>query len=155
MKRAVSILLIMMLVSSLCACAKTNESRNKTFAARILLAGTNSLTVTPDVTTHEYKTSDTIVASLTSDTVLTDTDGNAIDLSIFTTGTEVEITYDGTIGESYPARITAKVVRLKTALSVVLHPERKKIPLRSRSRAKGDCGRGQGGAGAVFNPCTV
>jgi hypothetical protein len=116
MKKAARILLTLMLICSLCACEKTGESSDKTFAARISLASANSLTVTPDVTTSEYKASDTIVVALAGDTVLTDTDGNAIDLSFLTTGTEVEIAYNGTIEESYPARITARAVRLRNGV---------------------------------------
>lgn len=116
MKKAASIFLALMLIFPLCACEKTGESRDKTFAARINLTDANSLTVTPDVTTREYKTSDTIIAGLTGDTKLTDSDGNVIALSFLTKDTEVEITYDGTIEESCPARITAKAVRLRNGV---------------------------------------
>ena len=115
MKKAVLLFLALALSLSLCACGRS-DGGNKTFAARIDTAGESSLTVTPDVTSSEAKAADLFAVALTENTMLADADGNAVDRSFFTAGTQVEITYDGVIRESDPAQITALTMRLRNGV---------------------------------------
>ena len=116
MKKTAAVMLTLALLLSLCACTKPGDDNSRQFAARIGAAKENSLTVTPDVTSREYKIADTIVVAVTENTALEDSSGTRIDMSFFTAGTEVMIGYDGTVEESYPAKLTAKYVRLRNGV---------------------------------------
>ena len=71
---------------------------NKTFSAVVLEKGTNSVQVEPLEGEDERKCSDKIDVFLN--------EGDSAVLEEIQVGDTVEITYDGTIAESYPAQIT-------------------------------------------------
>lgn len=81
-----------------------NNSNNKgqvTFTATVLENKGTSIMVQPEDGEDELRSSDKIVVRLPKDSAVLE------DLSQFSVGRKVKITYDGTIMESYPAQINA------------------------------------------------
>lgn len=86
----------------------------KSFSGKVTAVHENSITITPNANTDEIKSSDSIVVSVTEYTCIRN---NKTDENLNTThipvGSEVEITYDGNIQESYPAGIPgATIIRV-------------------------------------------
>jgi len=78
----------------------------KSFRGKVTSVHENSITIAPDADTDEIKSSDSIVVSLTEYTrTFSDKTLENIATGNITVGSAVEITYDGTIQESYPAGI--------------------------------------------------
>lgn len=78
-----------------------NMKEQFTFEATVLENAENSIMVEPVEGENELSSSDKIVVRLPKD------GAGLEDLSRFTVGSRVRITYDGTIMESYPAQINA------------------------------------------------
>lgn len=79
-----------------------------TFKAEVMEAG-KGLLVSPDPKSDEYKSSDKISVNVLDSTIKDDT-GNLIILTELKAGDIIEITYNGTILESYPAQIGASKI---------------------------------------------
>lgn len=83
----------------------------KTFQALVLTSDANLL-VSPDKDSEEYKSSDQISVGV-QDASVYNKDCEKTELKEIQTGDIIEITYNGTIMESYPAQITADRVDVK------------------------------------------
>lgn len=77
-----------------------------TFNANVLENNGNSILVNPEEGSSELNSSDKIVVRVPVD------NATLKDLSEFTEGSKVKITYDGMIMESYPAQINAFDIEL-------------------------------------------
>jgi hypothetical protein len=77
----------------------------------IVLENADSLIVAPQKDSNEYSSSDKIVVH-TNDATIYNNDGEKISLSSIITGQTLEITYNGTIAESYPAQIWASKIKV-------------------------------------------
>lgn len=77
------------------------EEELRSFTATVLENNSTSLLVQPDEGEDELKSSDKIVVRVPKDNAVLE------DLSGFSAGSKVKITYDGAIMESYPAQINA------------------------------------------------
>lgn len=75
-----------------------------TFTATVLENKGTSIMVQPDEGEEELRSSDKIIVRFPKDSAVLE------DLSQFTVGKKVKITYNGTIMESYPAQINASKV---------------------------------------------
>lgn len=115
MKKLTAIILAFAMLLSLCACGVGGGSSNQ-FVARINYTENSGITVTPDVLSSEYKTSDTFAVTIDADTKILDSDGNAIDQSFLTAGLEVVISFDGIIDSADPPRITAEKIELRNGV---------------------------------------
>lgn len=83
-----------------------NDIEAVSFTATVLETNKTTLLVEPDQGEDELRSSDKI-------SVRVPQDGATLkDLSEFTKGSKVKITYDGTIMESYPAQINAFKVEI-------------------------------------------
>ncbi|MDD3571057.1 MAG: hypothetical protein PHY44_08155 [Lachnospiraceae bacterium] len=78
----------------------------KSFSGEVTAVHDNSITITPAADSNEIKSADSIVVSVTEYTKVFD-DKTLEDISTknISVGNTVDITYDGTIQESYPAGI--------------------------------------------------
>jgi hypothetical protein len=85
-----------------------NDDNNEkvSFNATVIENMGNSLLVNPEEGSSELNSSDKIVVRVPVDGAILK------DLSEFTEGSKVKITYNGMINESYPAQITAYDVEL-------------------------------------------
>lgn len=107
-KIIILIILLVAFVSITVVNMLINNDNNKvqtTFTATVLENKGTSIMVQPDEE-DELRTSDKIVVRLPKDKAVLE------DLSQFSVGRKVKITYDGTIMESYPAQINATKVEL-------------------------------------------
>jgi len=111
MSRNVILIIIIAIVISIIYFFMNNDNGNNSnnekvkFNATVLENNGTSLMVKPDENEDELKSSDKISVRIPQGKVLKD-------LSEFTVGSKVEITYDGKIMESYPAQINAYEVKL-------------------------------------------
>lgn len=80
------------------------DEEQATFTATVLENKGTSIMVQPDEGEDELSSSDKIVVRLPKDSAVLE------DLSQFSVGSKVKITYDGAIMESYPAQINASKV---------------------------------------------
>lgn len=87
-----------------------NEITEVEFKAEVIEVG-DSLLITPDKDSTEYKSSDKMSVSLV-DTKILNKDGSEIALKDLKPGDIIEITYNGVILESYPAQITASAIEV-------------------------------------------
>jgi len=96
-----------------------NTSENETdstaasqsvFQAEVISAG-DSLFIAPDKDSPEYKSSDKMSVN-TADAKITDQKGTEITLQELKPGDILEITYNGTILESYPAQVGASEIKV-------------------------------------------
>ena len=81
-----------------------------TFKAEVIEAG-DTLLVTPDMESNEYKSSDKISVSLLDVKILNEND-EVIDKADLKAGDIINITYNGVIAESYPAQISASGIQV-------------------------------------------
>lgn len=79
-----------------------NEQNEKEFLGKVIESNTSYIIVEPNETEEERKSSDRIYIKL-----------DEANDEIYMVGTNVKITYDGSIMESYPAQIKAIKVELK------------------------------------------
>ena len=89
--KKLAILLSVVLILSLCACDKAKPD----FEATVIEKRESMLLVAPDEDEKLYSIADRIYVTLPDE----------IDISDFTTGDKVKITYSGEVAESYPAHI--------------------------------------------------
>ncbi|MDF2949400.1 MAG: hypothetical protein K0R07_1432 [Sedimentibacter sp.] len=82
------------------------EKNQATLTATVLENSGTSIMVKPDEGEDELKSSDKIVVRVPKDSAVME------DLSQFTVGSKVKITYNGEIMESYPAQINASKIEL-------------------------------------------
>ncbi len=87
----------------------TKQETDYTFQAEVLDVDV-TLLVTPDADSNEARTSDKISVTVSED--IKNTYGDVVSMEQIKPGDFVQITYDGTILESYPAQITAKSILL-------------------------------------------
>jgi len=83
---------------------------NQVFKAEIIETG-DSLLITPDEDSNEFRSSDKISVSI-NDAKLLNVDGEGITKEDFKVGDIIEVTYNGAILESYPAQISASSIKL-------------------------------------------
>lgn len=94
-----------------------NEQNEKSFFGKVIESNTSYIIVEPNEDEEERKSSDKISIGL----------GEYSD-ALYMVGTNVKITYDGTIMESYPAQIKATKIELKSAENFeILFKNRKPI----------------------------
>lgn len=110
-KSIILIVIILLLAFAVTLVAKLIISNNieenqTTFSATVLENSGTSIMVKPDEGEDELKSSDKIVVRVPKDSAVLE------DLSQFTVGSKVKITYDGAIMESYPAQINASKIEL-------------------------------------------
>ena len=86
------------------------EDSKVTFQAEVINAG-DSLLVTPDKESNEFKSSDKISVGIT-ELILKGLDGEDITLQDLKPGDILEITYNGMIAESYPAQIQSSDIKV-------------------------------------------
>ncbi len=88
------------------AIGNNTEEEPRSFTSTVLENNATSLLVKPDEGEDELRSSDKIVVRVPKDSAVLE------DLSVFSVGSKVKITYDGAIMESYPAQINALRVEL-------------------------------------------
>lgn len=107
-KSIILIMIILLLALGVIFVAKSlignDIDENQTFNATVLENMGTSILVQPNEGEDELSSSDKIVVGLLKDNSVFE------DLSQFTVGSKVKITYDGLIRESYPAQITASKI---------------------------------------------
>ena len=82
----------------------SSENKGSSFVATVLENNGNSLLVEPREGSDELRSADKIVVYV-KDAKLIGEDSKEINMEDITVGTQVEISYDGAIAESYPAQI--------------------------------------------------
>jgi hypothetical protein len=87
------------------------EDEEFSFVATVLENNQSSLLVEPAEGSIELSSSDRFVAHL-SDAIITDPQGNKVDITAIAVGDKVMIIYSGEIAESYPAQIWSFRVQL-------------------------------------------
>lgn len=97
------VLLVALIAIAVTGLAKGNniEDNPHSFTATVLENKGTSLLVQPDEGEDELRSSDKIVVRVPKDSAVLE------DLSQFSVGSKVKITYGGAIMESYPAQINA------------------------------------------------
>lgn len=80
------------------------EANEKSFFGKVVESNVSYIIVEPNKDEEERKSADKISIGLDTYTDI-----------LYTVGTNVKITYDGTIMESYPAQIKATKIELKSA----------------------------------------
>lgn len=88
----------------------SEDDSNIIFKAEVIETG-NSLLITPDQESNEYKSSDKISVSL-NDAKLMNQEDKEISKEDIKVGDIIEVTYNGVIMESYPAQITASSIKV-------------------------------------------
>ena len=125
-KNIILIMITILFLFQLSGCDKKNDVDNKTdpsdnissgdaleemiFKAEVIKEG-DTLLVTPDMDSNEYKSSDKISVSLLAVKILNEND-EEIDKADLTAGDIINITYNGVIAESYPAQISASGIQV-------------------------------------------
>ena len=114
MKKLLSVILAAVLILGLCACSTGSNLPISTvsFSATVTAVTENSITVTPDADSNEYKSADTFVVSTRDGVIYSNDKGGEMNRTDLTVGQTVRIVYNGTIQESYPAGITASEICL-------------------------------------------
>lgn len=111
MKKVLFILIGAILVMSLLTgCNRSDAS--ETFEAKIIQVGKGSIIVMPVDGSDELRSSDLFSIHITVDTELETTSGEKGSISALKEDMNVEIAYNGIIMESYPAQITADLIRI-------------------------------------------
>ncbi len=87
------------------------EEEEVSFIATVLENNQPSLLVEPAEDSVELSSADRIVAYV-GDAVITDPQGDELDITAIQAGRQVIIYYDGTLAESYPAQIWSSRVQL-------------------------------------------
>ena len=87
------------------------EGEEVSFVATVLENNQSSLLVEPAEGSVESSSADRIVAHV-SDAIITDPQGNKVDIAAVAVGDQVMIFYSGEIAESYPAQIWCFRVQL-------------------------------------------
>lgn len=98
------IVAMMILLAAFLLIGCNQKTDKTTFSATIMRVDDQAILVRPGQETNEYKSADLISVSL-KNTEITDADGKKIAVSTLAVGAKVDITYGGTILESYPAQI--------------------------------------------------
>jgi hypothetical protein len=101
---------IFIIVCLLVGCSN-QEAEEFSFVATVLENNQSSLLVEPAEGSIELSSSDRFVAHL-SDAIITDPQGNKVDITAIVVGDKVMIIYSGEIAESYPAQIWSFRVQL-------------------------------------------
>ncbi len=99
---------IMMFVLVGCS---SQEEEGVSFIATVLENNQSSLLVEPAEGSTELSSSDRFVAHV-GDAIITDPQGNKVDITAVKAGRQVMIIYSGEIAESYPAQIWCSQVQL-------------------------------------------
>ncbi|MFV0496795.1 MAG: hypothetical protein ACK5L0_01305 [Candidatus Fimivivens sp.] len=101
-KAALAAAIVMLSMFSLVGCQQKTDKT--TFSATVMRVDETSVLVRPAEDTPQRKSADLISIGLT-DAEITDAKGNILSLSSLVIGLKVDITYSGSIAESYPAQI--------------------------------------------------
>ena len=88
----------------LVSCNNTENKDEVSFTASVLEVSESSLLVEPVEGSDELRSADKISVSIGEAKIL-NSQGEEISIEDIEVGTKVEIVYDGTIAESYPAQI--------------------------------------------------
>ncbi len=99
---------IMMFVLVGCS---SQEEEGVSFIATVLENNQSSLLLEPAEGSIELNSSDKIVAHV-GEAIITDPQGNKVDITAVVVGRQVMIFYSGEIAESYPAQIWCSQVQL-------------------------------------------
>lgn len=105
MKKNLFVMFAVLLTVASLSAACTQNAKQTAFEATVLENQEGSLLVSPKAGTAEASSSDRISVSL-KNAKITDLDGKEITADGLAEGDVVEITYGGTIAESYPAQIS-------------------------------------------------
>jgi hypothetical protein len=89
----------------------SQEEKGISFIATVLENNQSSLLVEPAEGSVELSSSDRFVAHV-GEAIITDPQGNKVDITAVLVGRKVMITYSGEIAESYPAQIWCSQVQL-------------------------------------------
>jgi hypothetical protein len=89
----------------------SNQEEEVSFIATVLENNQSNLLVEPAKGSVELSSADRIVAHV-GDAVIIDSQGDEVDITAVQAGSQVEIYYDGSIAESYPAQIWCFRVQL-------------------------------------------
>jgi len=100
---------IFLMICLLVGCS--NQEEEVFFIATVLENNQSSLLVEPAEGSVELSSSDRIVVHV-GDSVVVDPQGNEVNINVVEAGSQVEIYYDGSIAESYPAQIWSFRIRL-------------------------------------------
>jgi uncharacterized lipoprotein NlpE involved in copper resistance len=101
---------IFIMICLLVGCSN-QEEEGVSFIATVLENNQSSLLVEPAEGSVELSSADRIVVHV-SDSVVVDPQGNEVNINVVEAGSQVEIYYDGSIAESYPAQIWSFRVKL-------------------------------------------
>lgn len=96
----ICVIFVMMCVLVGCS----NQGKEVSFIATVLENNQSSLLVEPAEGSIELSNSDRFVAHV-GDAIITDSQGNKVDITAVAVGDKVMIIYSGEIAESYPAQI--------------------------------------------------
>jgi hypothetical protein len=110
MKKLYFSILILCIVLLSISCGTDEKGDSAVFMATVL-ENESSLLVEPQKDTTEIKSSDKIVVN-TNNSKFYDANGNEITLSDIAVSEIVQITYNGMIAESYPAQISANIIKI-------------------------------------------
>lgn len=102
---SVAVTIVLMLAAVLLLPGCIQKADKVTFSATIMRVDENAVLVRPGQDTSEYESADLISVGL-SNAEVTDSKGSLLALSSLTVGLKVDVTYGGTLLESYPAQIT-------------------------------------------------
>ncbi len=101
---------IFIMICLLVGCSNQKEEE-VSFVATVLEINQSSLLVEPAEGSVELSSADRIVAHV-GDAVITDPQGDEVDITAVEAGRKVVIYYDGMIAESYPAQIWSFRIQL-------------------------------------------
>lgn len=101
---SVTAVIILMLAAFLLLPGCGQKADRVTFSATIMRVDENAVLVRPAQDTSEYKSADLISVGLLN-AEITDAKGSLLALSSLTVGLKVDITYGGSVLESYPAQV--------------------------------------------------
>jgi hypothetical protein len=101
---------IFIMVCLLVGCSN-QEDEEISFVATVLENNQSSLLVEPAEGSVESSSADRIVAHV-GDAIITDQQGNSVDIAAIAAGDQVMIIYSGEIAESYPAQVWCFRVQL-------------------------------------------
>ena len=113
MKKYIAITAFMLLASLLFACSSDMEIGNMEKVTMTAVVKNVSNILEVEVIEGEYGASGIYHINISSNTVLLDKNNNPIDISRFSVGDVVEITYGGQVMLSYPPQIVALKIQIK------------------------------------------
>jgi len=108
-KRTIICFIFIMMCALVVGCS--NQGTEASLIATVLENNQSSLLVEPAEGSIELSSSDRFVAHV-DDALITDEQGNEVDVSAVAVGDQVMIIYSGEIAESYPAQIWCIRVQL-------------------------------------------